>query len=293
MNTAKSTAKAVLPKIGGEQRSSVGNGGQTAVAQSIGAARRRVEGAGRLVKFVGQVFRELPTALRLYPSEVFRHAGTLIISNSLVVLFMTFMVGLLIGLVVHFLFLPIGIESYIGAAFPVGTMRGITEVVFGWIIAAKVGCGIVAEIGAMKISDEIDAMEVMGIRSSAYLVGTRVIAGAIVFPLLWMTGISMTYVGGGLMNEALSTSSEGAFVYYLFLFQNVSDFVSALIWGTLVALMIIVIAGYYGMTAQGGPVGVGRNTATSMLVNMVMISITALMLVQLFWGNNPNAPIAN
>ena len=256
--------------------------------------RRPIESVGSMVRFVAQVLRDIPTAARLYPAEIFRHAGLLIRANSAVIFFMMFMLGAVFGLASHFLFSSIGIESYIAAAHTIGGMRGITEVVFGWIIAAKVGCGIVAEVGAMRISEEIDAMEVMGIRSIPYLVSTRVIAGLIVTPFLWICSLSLNFWAAYLFNvKLLQTASAGAFQYFLFLFQNIQDFLISVSWGTFLMLMVIVIASYYGYTAKGGPVGVGRNTAQSMLVNLVLISLTALMLVQLFYGNAPNAPIGN
>ncbi|GAA5108425.1 ABC transporter permease [Haloechinothrix salitolerans] len=249
---------------------------------------------GTVLEFCVEVLRELPIAVRLYPSEIFRHAGILIRQNSMVVLAMVFVFGAVLGLTAHYLFIAIGIDSYIAAVNAVGSMRGILQVAFGWIIAAKVGCGIVAEVGAMRISEEIDAMEVMGVRSVPYLIGTRFIAGAMVMPLLWLVSFGVNCFAGYLFNALLlDTVSEGAFVYFLFLFQNTYDLIVSTIWATVLALLIMLVSGYYGYTARGGPVGVGRNTAQSMLVNLVLVSFTAMMLVQLFYGNDPNAPIGN
>ena len=257
-------------------------------------ARSGIETVGEMVQFIAEIIKNVPTAARLYPAEVVRHAGLLIRANSAVILFMMFMLGAVFGLASHFLFSSIGIESYIAAAHTIGGMRGITEVVFGWIIAAKVGCGIVAEIGAMKISEEIDAMEVMGVQSVPYLLSTRLLAGIVVTPFLWVVSLSVNFWAAYLFNaKMLQTASEGAFQYFLYLFQNTQDFMISVTWGTFLMAMVIVIAGYFGYSAKGGPVGVGRNTAQSMLVNLVMISLTALILVQMFYGQAPNAPIGN
>ncbi len=261
---------------------------------SPGPLERGVTSTGHLVEFTMRLVRELPLAVRLYPTEVLRHAGLLIRANSMVILFMVFMLGAVMGLTAHFLYTNIGIDSYIASVNAIAGMRGMIQVVFGWILAAKVGCGIVAELGAMRISEEIDAMEVMGVRSLAYLAGTRLVAAIIVIPALFVISISLNFAAGYLFNvELVNTASEGAFVYFLFLFQNMRDFVIAVVWGLLVSVIVVVVACYYGYTASGGPVGVGRGTAQSMLVNLVLISITAMMLVQLFYGNSPNAPIGN
>jgi phospholipid/cholesterol/gamma-HCH transport system permease protein len=254
----------------------------------------RLDAVGDFVGFGLEAIRDIPLAVRLYPSEIMRHCGVLVRQNSIVVLFLLFMLGAVLGPTAHFLFTSIGIDSYIAAVNSVGGMRGIIQVVFGWIVAAKVGCGIVAELGAMRISEEIDALEVMGVRSVAYLVSTRIVATAVVMPLLFIVALSVNFFAGYLFNvEFLNTVSSGGFEYFLFLFQNGKDFVICVVWSFLLSLMLVIVSCYYGFTAKGGPVGVGRNTAQSMLVNLVGISILSMMLVQLFYGNDPNAPIGN
>lgn len=267
--------------------------GASAPWAAAGMAQRGVESTGSIVRFVLQVLREVPTAIRLYPSEIFRQAGLLVRSNALVVLFVMLMFGALMALTIRFSFMALGIESYLGGGQAFVT-RGVAQVVFGWVVAAKVGCGIVAELGAMRISDEIDAMEVMGVRSLTYLASTRVAATLIVIPFLWIAGMSLEFFFGYLVNvPLLDTVSQGGFVYILFQFQNTADFTFAVIWATVIAVIIVLVACYYGFTAKGGPVGVGRNTAQSMLLNLVLISLTAMVLVQLFYGNSPNVPIGN
>jgi len=254
----------------------------------------QIEEVGNFVDFALKTIRSVPTAIRLYPSEVVRHASRLIIENSVVILFMLFMMGAVLGLTAHVLFTSIGIDSYIAAVNSVGGMRGIIQVVFGWIVAAKVGCGIVAEIGAMRISEEIDAMEVMGVRSIPFLASTRLIAAVCVMPMMFITALSVNFVAGYLFNVSLlNTVSPGGFSYFLFLFQNFKDFWISMVWGTFLGTIIVLVATYYGYTAKGGPVGVGRNTAQSMLVNLVLVSMIGMALVQLFYGNDPNAPIGN
>lgn len=254
----------------------------------------RLESVGGFVEFILQVFREIPTAVRLYPAEIMHHCGAQIRQNFLVAIFMLFMMGAVMGLTANFLFASIGIDSLIAAVNSVAGLRGMCQVVFGWIIAAKLGCGIVAELGAMRISEEIDALEVMGVRSVPYLASTRVIAAGITMPLLFVVGLLVNFGAGWLFNvELLNTVSSGGFEYFLYLFQNGKDFTIAMVWALVLGVMIVVVACYFGYTASGGPVGVGRATAQSMLVNLVLVSIVGMVLVQLFYGNSPNAPIGN
>jgi phospholipid/cholesterol/gamma-HCH transport system permease protein len=195
---------------------------------------------------------------------------------------------------IHYMFRGIGAASYVGAVPAIFATRGASQTMWGWILAAKVGCGNVAELGSMRISEEIDAMEVMGIRSRPYLVGTRLAASLIAMPFLYVVGFLLSILGFYVMHiYVLHTVSAGGFFAILWNFQNTTDFVFAVVWAMVVSMVIILVSCFFGYTAKGGPVGVGFNTAKSMLVNMVLISVLAMMMVQLLYGNNPNAPIAN
>ncbi len=261
--------------------------------RQAGLFMQGLERAGQLMAFAGKGLAEVVPALRLYPSEVFRQAGILIQSSALVVMFTMFVFSFLFTLQVILPFVSAGIESYLGDA-PALVSRGMIQIMFAWIFAAKVGCGIVAELGAMRINDEIDATEVMGIRPTTYLVGTRVAAAIIVVPLLWCVALGVAYVASYLVAVPLtSTTSHGQFLYILFLFQNAFDFLVWVLWAFLYGVVIVLVACYFGFTASGGPVGVGRNTAWSMLVNIVLISVLAMVLNQVFYANNPNMPLGN
>jgi phospholipid/cholesterol/gamma-HCH transport system permease protein len=255
---------------------------------------RFLEEGRDLAVFAGNVVGDVPSALRLYPAEIFHHAGRLIRSNTAVLLFVSLVSGLGLGLTVHYLLSSVGAESYIAATATLGGLRGFTEVAFAWTFAAKAGCGIVAELGSMKISDEIGAMEVMGVRSICYLASTRFLATVLVVPFLWILTLSANFVGSYIMNvQIMNTASEGAWKYYLFLFQNPYDFTGALVWAIVEILVVVLVTCYYGFRASGGPVGVGLNTARAMMLNMALLSVIAIAAVQMLWGNNPNAPIGN
>lgn len=166
--------------------------------------------------------------------------------------------------------------------------------IWAYIFAAKVGCGIVAELGSMRIADEIDAMEVMGVKSISYLVGSRIMAAWIAMPFLFIVGLGFTYISLYLVIVvSLGNVSSGGYLYVFWLFQNPYDVLAAMAKTLAMATVIVFVACYYGFTASGGPVGVGKNTAKSMMVNMVVIHIVSTFGTQIFWGLNPNAPIAN
>jgi phospholipid/cholesterol/gamma-HCH transport system permease protein len=280
--TDQSAEKAAVPTLGQPEPLSVQTANRRAREPRWVAP---LTDAGELVGFGLRVIRELPATVRLYPGEVVRQSGLLIRSNALVMLFMMFMLGALIALTATVVFESIGLESYVSAMDAVGLLRGVVEIVFGWVLAAKAGCGIVAELGAMRISEEIDAMEVMGVRSIPYLVGTRVVAAIVVLPSLFVVSLGVLFVSSKLfMVDLLSTVSSGGFWTVLYLMHGPREFFIAVFWGTIVGIVVTVVACFYGYHAEGGPVGVGRATAQAMLVNLVLISLIAMILAQLFYS---------
>lgn len=251
------------------------------------------DNAGEMLRFCWQTIRSVPQC-RLYFSEIFRQAGNLIFSSGLVILSMELVLGMVFAMTSHYISVQMGVRSYAAMFVAYGCMRGFAPLVWGWILSAKVSCGLVAELGSMRITEEIDALEVMGIRPRPYLVGTRLLATWIAVPFLYAIGIVVLYVGAYFMNViVLHTVSDGGFIAVLWTYQNALDLLFSLIWAISTATAVVLVGCYYGYTAGGGPVGVGLNTSKSMVVNMVLVSFIGLICQQLFWGGFPNAPISN
>jgi phospholipid/cholesterol/gamma-HCH transport system permease protein len=159
-------------------------------------------------------------------------------------------------------------------------------------MAAKVGTGIVAELGAMRISDEIDALEVMGVDSMTFLCATRLMAAWLVLPFMYIIAI-----GGGFLAsyiavvQQVGAVSSGGYFLIFWQFQNPPDFLFSLIKAMFMATAIVLVGCYYGYNASGGPVGVGTATAKSMVLNLVLVHLIAALGTQIFWGANPRAPV--
>jgi phospholipid/cholesterol/gamma-HCH transport system permease protein len=248
---------------------------------------------GDIAKFAGSVIRALPD-VRKYSSEVLHQAGILILSSGLIIWVMEGVMGTECGLEASYTLKQIGAPIYSGVFDAWCALREMAPYMWGYIFAAKVGCGLVAELGSMRISDEIDALEVMGIHSRSYLVGTRVLAVWIAMPFLYTVGLGFMYLTEYLMTVVnLGGVSPGGFLYIFWLYQNPLDFVYSLAKIMTMGTVICFVGCYYGFNARGGSVGVGRNTAKSMMLNMVLIHIVGVLGTQLFWGLSPNAPIAN
>lgn len=249
--------------------------------------------AGDIVRFSIQTCRSFRD-VRHYGSEVFHQAGILIISSGLIIWIMQAVMGSICGLEASYTMKQIGAPLYSGIFNAFCGLREMSPYMWGYIFAAKVGCGLVAELGSMRISDEIDALEVMGVKSRPYLVGTRILAAWMAIPFLYTVGLALMYITMYLVTVVqLGGVSEGGYLYIFWLYQNPLDFLYSQIKVLTYGTTIVFVGCYFGFMAKGGPVGVGRATATSMMLNMVLIHVLGVLTTQLFWGLSPNAPIAN
>jgi phospholipid/cholesterol/gamma-HCH transport system permease protein len=247
---------------------------------------------GEIMRFLVKVMPSMGKAWK-YPSEVLRQAGILILNSSAVILLMEMIIAAEAALEGHYLLRQLGVGSYTGLFTSLGGYN-ITGIMWGWILSSKVGSGIVAELGAMRISDEIDALEVMGIDSKAYLVGTRLWALLLYTGFVGIIAIGLSDIMYWFMNVILFQSySYGQFLDVHFGFITWPDMLGE-IWSMyIIGFLIVLTSCFYGYNATGGPVGVGRNTAKSMIINMAMISLLGAVINQFFFsGYGPRAPIA-
>jgi phospholipid/cholesterol/gamma-HCH transport system permease protein len=283
MTTTEQSAPTPAGPVAGEAQAPSGPSGIKEALSSV----------GEIARFSGSVVRSLPD-VRRYSSEVLHQAGILILSSGLIIWVMQGVIGFECGLEASYTLKQIGAPIYSGVFNAWCSLREMSPYMWGYIFAAKVGCGLVAEIGSMRIADEIDAMEVMGVKSRSYLVGSRVLAVWLCIPFLYTVGLGVTYVAAYLVTVVnLGGVSPGGYLYIFWLYQNPADFLYSLMKVITMSTVITFVGCYYGFTARGGSVGVGRNTAKSMMLNMVLIHIVGVLGTQLFWGLSPNAPIAN
>jgi phospholipid/cholesterol/gamma-HCH transport system permease protein len=234
--------------------------------------------------YSGRVFR--------FSGEAIRQAGIIILGSALVIWAFVFILGLQCGLLGAYLFRAQGAPGYAGLFSAWCDLREALPYAFGYILSAKVGTGIVAEIGAMRISDEIDALEVMGIPPITFLAATRLLGAWIAFPFIYLVGIGIMYTASYIsVVEQIGDVSSGGYLLIFWMFQNPPDLIFSLIKGMTMATVIVLVGCYYGYTASGGPVGVGTATAKSMVFNIVAVHILGMLGTVVFWGANPRAPI--
>jgi phospholipid/cholesterol/gamma-HCH transport system permease protein len=259
----------------------------------LAAPRGWIESFGEIAKFSTRVLGEvLGGRVFKFFGEALRQAGVLIVSSTLVIWGLVFIIGLQCGIEGAYLNRSFGVPAYAGVFAAWCDLRELVPYAFGYMMAAKVGTGIVAELGSMRISDEIDALEVMGISSMTFLCATRLMAAWLVLPFVYVAGIGAGFMASYLaVVQQIGEVSSGGFLLIFWMFQNPPDLLYSLIKAMAMATVIVLVGCYYGYTAGGGPVGVGTATAKSMVLNIVAVHLIGMLGTQLFWGANPRAPI--
>jgi phospholipid/cholesterol/gamma-HCH transport system permease protein len=248
---------------------------------------------GDIARFAARVVGEvLDGHVLRFLGETLRQAGILILGSAVVIWGLAFILGLQCGIEGAYFSRSVGAPSNAGTFAAWCDLREIMPYAFGYMMSAKVGTGLVAEIGAMRISDEIDALEVMGISSITFLCATRLLGAWLVLPAVYVGAVGAGFLASyvAVVQQIGEVSSGGYFVIF-WMFQNPPDLVYSLIKGMAMATVIVLVGCYYGYTASGGPVGVGTATAKSMVLNTVMVHLVGMVGTQIFWGSNPRAPI--
>jgi phospholipid/cholesterol/gamma-HCH transport system permease protein len=246
---------------------------------------------GEIGAFAVRLGRVLP---RMGPhiGEVLRQAAIVAASSTLVICVIAFLAGGSCGLESSALARSFG-TAPIAAGFSAWcTLREVVPFVFGYVLAAKVGCGMVAELGAMRVSEEVDALDAMGIRSLAYLAGTRLLGCALILPAAYVLSIAAAYGAAALVSLGrFGDVSPGTWEAFFFLFQDPGDLLFSAIKGLAISTWVVVVALHFGYGVRGGPVDVGMATARSMAVNIVGVTLLSTVGTLVFWGANPRLPL--
>jgi phospholipid/cholesterol/gamma-HCH transport system permease protein len=260
-------------------------------ARKPGAVQGALIEAGHLTTFVGATIAGLGRVPR-YTSEVLRQAAILIRGSTGIIFAMVTFIGMAAVTFAYFFLRSAGASDYTGLFAGIVMPRAAVPIMFGYVFSAKVGCGLVAEIGAMRINDEIDAFEVEGVNPMSYVVGTRLVGALIFIPV----AVTVALLGGyaGSLFQAvpvLHATSLGGFNHFNWAGENLVDNLQAYLNCGSMALFIVIVSCFYGYNAKGGPAGVGAACARSLLVNIIMVHVIATFWVFIFFGTNPNLPI--
>jgi phospholipid/cholesterol/gamma-HCH transport system permease protein len=257
-----------------------------------GPRGRLLKEFGDLVYLSWRITRGVPVSVRSYFVEVLRQATILAQGSSLILLVLVFGFGLVIGVESSFGARLVGAPSLAALGPAIAGLRELTPYAFGYMMAAKVSTGYVAEIGTMRITEEIDALDVMGIRSLVYLGSTRVLGTWIVLPLIYGVSVLIGFIGAYLTAVLqIGQVSAGGYLRLFWEFQSPADLIFSGVKGMLMGTFVVLVGIYFGYRVRGGPAEVGIATARAMIVDLVGIHLIGVLTSQSFWGTNPHFPI--
>ena len=260
-----------------------------------------LEGIGAQMSFHAKVLVDCVFVIPRHPGEVMRiigditwGSGALIVGAGTagVIFFMAFITGGLVGLEGFKALELIGAESFSGFVSAFGNTREITPIIAGVTLAAQVGAGFTAELGAMRISDEIDALEVMAVPTRRYLVASRVVAAMVAITPLYLVSLFASYLATQIMVVQYAGLSAGTFEHYFSLFLPPIDVLYSLIKVLVFAMSIALIHCYYGYNARGGPVGVGIAVGKAIRTSIVAINLLNFAMSAVMWGIRDTVRIA-
>ncbi|OBJ89624.1 ABC transporter permease, partial [Mycobacterium sp. 1245852.3] len=236
-------------------------------------------------------------AVRRYPNELLRliaemgmGTGALAVIGGTVGIigFLTLTTGALVAVQGYDTLSNIGVEALTGFLSAFLNVRMIAPCTAGLALAATIGAGATAQLGAMRINEEIDALEVMGIRAVTYLASTRIIAGILVVIPLYAVAVLMSFVAAKFLTIYVYGQSRGVYEHYFATFLRPTD----LFWSFLAALTmaagVMVVHTYYGFTATGGPAGVGEAVGRSVRSSMIVTAFVCLMISLSVYGQSGN-----
>lgn len=252
---------------------------------------------GKQTQFYGETIRGIADAFVRYKGEVVRliaqmslGVGALAIIGGTIVIvgFLTLSAGSLIAVQAYSQLEEIGVEALAGFTSAFLNVRLVGPLVAGIGLAATIGAGATAQLGAMRISEEIDALEVMGIRSVAYLASTRVLAGVIVVIPLYCIAVLMAFIATRAGTTLVYGQSTGVYDHYFYTFLNPMDIIYSFVQAISMAIVVMLVHTYYGFNASGGPAGVGEAVGRAVRTSLIAAVFVTLFVSLAIYGQSGN-----
>jgi phospholipid/cholesterol/gamma-HCH transport system permease protein len=244
---------------------------------------------GTTVKSVGDMFVHYKVELIRLIAQMSLGTGALVMIGGTVavVAFLMLAAGALVGEEGYNTLEGIGVEALSGFVSAFVNVRLVAPSIAGVALAATIGAGATAQLGAMRINEEIDALEVIGVRSVAFLASSRLIAGVLVVIPLYCVALVMSMAATrGVV--AVYGQSAGVYNHYFETFLNPSDIASSLLLVVVSGTLIMLVHTYYGYTASGGPAGVGEAVGRAVRTSLVVIVVVNLFLTLAIYGPTGN-----
>lgn len=258
-------------------------------------------GVGEQIVMAWRAVRGIPIAITHHRGQIGRvlaevslGSGIFVVGGGVVgvVLLLATLTGSGVGLEGHSGLDAIGLAPLTGFISAYANTRELAPMVVALGFAARIGCGFTSRIGAMRINEEIDALESMGIRPIPYLVSTRLLAALVVVIPLYILGLVGTYIATDLIVTTLYGQSSGTYDHYFRVFVAPVDVLLSGAKVVVLTILVTLIHCYHGYVASGGPAGVGQATGRAIRSSIVTLVVVDIVITLLFWGPNDQPMIS-
>lgn len=252
-----------------------------ALLEAIGKViLRTVAAAGEVTILFGQTIRLLNKVKSMHVLQQMAHLGV----NSLPIVLLTMMfTGMVMTVQIAHEFIKYGVQSSVGGVMAVGMGRELAPVLTGVVVAGRVGAAITAEIGSMKVTEQIDALRVMATNPVAYLVAPRLVACVFMLPVLVIFGDVIGTLGGYIMATWYAGIGSFSYIHSIKVFTVPNDIIGGLIKSMFFGAIVATIGCYKGLTTDQGAEGVGRATTSSVVTSIILIFISNYFLSLLLY----------
>ncbi|MBD0863516.1 ABC transporter permease [Gordonia sp. zg691] len=276
------------------------HGSRSLTVRAARSALRNVAGmreeTGRWLLFTIQTIITIPITLRSYRKQTMKMMnnlawgrGSLIVDGGVISLLVVLgvAVGIAAAIEAYDSLNLIGFGSLTGVVGAFFNIREIGPIMTGIGFAAQIGCRMTAEIGSMRIAEEIDATEALGVRSIPFVVGTRLVGGMLCVIPGYLLSLAIGFFTSSFFVKVFKGSPAGTYDHYFSQFLEPVEVLYSLIKAVTFCAVVTIIHCYYGFFATGGPEGVGRASGRAIRASLVMIVVLNLVVTVLLWGLKP------
>jgi phospholipid/cholesterol/gamma-HCH transport system permease protein len=273
--------------------------------RALGATVRRpylaLAGLGHQATFVIRAFGAIPLTLRSYRAEVLRLLGDICWGSGAIVVgggtigvmvLLALFTGASVGIEGFNALDILGLAPLTGFVSAYANTREIAPLIAAVAFAAQAGCRYTAQLGAMRISEEIDALESMAIRPLPYLVTTRMIAAFVAMVPLYLIGMGGNYLATQLVLSVGYGQSSGTYLHYFHEFLVPVDILYSVGKAVVFVVIATLIHCYFGFYASGGPQGVGAASGRAIRTSIIAIVVTDMLVTMALWGFDPGVRIS-
>lgn len=266
--------------------------------RAAGVGALTVAKAGHMLYFFGGVLATVPITLRRYRNEFLRNLsdiswgnGAIVVGGGTVGVAMVLGVtaGALLAIEGYATLSLLGLGPATGLLSSWGSTRELVPIMIALAFTTQAGCRFTAQLGAMRIAEEIDALDAMAIKPIPYLVTTRVVASVAATIPLFLACLAIAYLSAQIVVGVIADTSPGTYLHYFALFSSGRDVVYATIKAVIFVFVASAIQCYYGYFAFGGPEGVGVAAGHALRASITVVIILNALLTMALWGVDAGA----